>query len=499
MKPLFLLPVLCFGLFSANAQADWLKDAINKTKQTINGWLSATEQPLPALQSAELEDYPTHYGFYREIEPLFNSPLFYLQTGLKSKPPILLIHGLGDAASKDWLNVIPELEKDYQVFALDLPGFGLSKGQYFEYSPHNYSLIIDWFIATKIQDKPILIGHSMGAAISLYYAANFSTNIEQLVLVDAAGVLERTSFIKHLAELPETTVEGPVIWSRVQSEISNFSSKWVEKTGEFYDPTKLLQQNHALRQVMLAEKPTMNAALAMIDTDYSILNYTNIPPTTLIWGEIDPIAPLRTGQALMAKLPSAELKIIRDAGHVPMNSHTSQFNQILKSSLEKSIDDNQKELKSSLAVNESPVVKPERIARCKDDDTPLFEGNYHSISLINCKFAVLKNVQVINFSSKDSIVTIASSQIGNLSSIIQLDSSSITATASKFFGKIVTNRTRLDLAAVSLYSNEDILVAKDTTKLVFSISDAQSKYYQGSLHGYFSMSEGTLDKQLLSK
>ncbi len=182
-----------------------------------------------------------------------------------------------------------------------------------------------------------------------------------------------------------------------------------------------------------------------------------------------------------------------------MNSHTAQFNQILKSSLAESMDNNQIGQKNSLAVNESLAVKPERIASCEDDDTPLFEGNYHSISLSNCKFAVLNNVKVSNFSSKDSIVTIATSQIGNLSSIIQLDSSSITATASKFFGKIVTNRTRLDLAAVSLYSNEDILVAKDTTKLVFSISDAQSKYYQGSLHGYFSMSEGTLDKQLLNK
>lgn len=499
MKQLFKLLVLCLSLTAPKIQASWFKDTIENSKKAINGWFESTTIEPVELKKSDLNDYPIYYSFNREIEPLFKSPLFYLQTGLKNKPPILLIHGLGDAASKDWLNVIPELEKDYQVFALDLPGFGLSKGQYFEYSPHNYSLIIDWFIATKIQDKPILIGHSMGAAISLYYAANFSTNIEQLVLVDAAGVLERTSFIKHLAELPETTVEGPVIWSRVQSELSNFSSKWVEKTGEFYDPTKLLQQNHALRQVMLAENPTMNAALAMIDTDYSILNYTNIPPTTLIWGEIDPIAPLRTGQALMAKLPSAELKIIRDAGHVPMNSHTSQFNHILKSSLAKSIDNNQIDQTNSLAANESLAVKPKRIASCEDDDTPLFEGNYHSISLSNCKFAVLNNVKVSSFSSKNSIVTITTSQIGNLSTIIQLDSSSITATASKFFGKIVTNRTRLDLAAVSLYSNEDILVAKDTTKLVFSISDAQSKYYQGSLHGYFSMSEGTLDKQLLNK
>lgn len=499
MKQLFKLLVLCLSLTAPKIQASWFKDTIENSKKAINGWFESTAIEPVELKMSDLNDYPIYYSFNREIEPLFKSPLFYLQTGLKNKPPILLIHGLGDAASKDWLNVIPELEKDYQVFALDLPGFGLSKGQYFEYSPHNYSLIIDWFIATKIQDKPILIGHSMGAAISLYYAANFSTNIEQLVLVDAAGVLERTSFIKHLAELPETTVEGPLIWSRVQSELSNFSSKWVEKTGEFYDPTKLLQQNHALRQVMLAENPTMNAALAMIDTDYSILYYTNIPPTTLIWGEIDPIAPLRTGQALMAKLPSAELKIIRDAGHVPMNSHTSQFNQILKSSLAKSIDNNQIDQTNSLAANESLAVKPKRIASCEDDDTPLFEGNYHSISLSNCKFAVLNNVKVSSFSSKNSIVTITTSQIGNLSTIIQLDSSSITATASKFFGKIVTNRTRLDLAAVSLYSNEDILVAKDTTKLVFSISDAQSKYYQGSLHGYFSMSEGTLDKQLLNK
>ena len=41
----------------------------------------------------------------------------------------------------------------------------------------------------------------MGAAVSLYYASIYPQTLERLVLVSAAGILERTSYLKHLSEL----------------------------------------------------------------------------------------------------------------------------------------------------------------------------------------------------------------------------------------------------------------------------------------------------------
>lgn len=500
MKIIITALIVCLCALSPSTQASWLKDALNKSKEAIGGWITPDEEQLPDLTFKELQDYPSQYLSKREIEPLYKSPLFYLEAGSKANPPVLLIHGLGDAASKDWLKVIPELEKDYHVFAIDLPGFGLSKGRYFEYSPENYSQIIQWFITSKIRSKPILIGHSMGGAISLYYAAAYPENISQLVLIDAAGILERTSYIKHLAELPDLSSNGPKIWSQLDSNIRNFSNKWVEKSGEFYDPTKILQNNKLLRQFLMTEQGGLNAALAMIDTDYSQIDFKKVPTTVMIWGQKDVIAPLRTGRALLAKIPKAKLRTIPDAGHVPMNSHPRQFNSILLEEIKVNIleltnPQDSEVTKSDELANEASNRK----TSCENDNNPVFTGEYHTITLNNCKLAVLADVKVMNFSSNDSIVTVSDSQLGNLHSIIEINSSAVTATASKFYGTINTNRSRLDFAGVSLYSDERIMTATDTTKLVFSISEAVSNNYNGPLHGYFPLSEGSLDQYLVDK
>ncbi|MFO1252367.1 MAG: alpha/beta fold hydrolase [Inhella sp.] len=41
-----------------------------------------------------------------------------------------------------------------------------------------------------------VVGHSMGGAVALRYAATHPEQVTQLVLVDAAGILERSSFLK---------------------------------------------------------------------------------------------------------------------------------------------------------------------------------------------------------------------------------------------------------------------------------------------------------------
>eukprot|EP00878_Enallax_costatus_P016153 GHUV01016943.1.p1 GENE.GHUV01016943.1~~GHUV01016943.1.p1 ORF type:complete len:219 (+),score=47.63 GHUV01016943.1:213-869(+) len=56
----------------------------------------------------------------------------YITAGTKG-PPVLLIHGYG-ASAYHWRYQIPALARNYQVFALDLLGFGWSEKALVEYS-----------------------------------------------------------------------------------------------------------------------------------------------------------------------------------------------------------------------------------------------------------------------------------------------------------------------------------------------------------------------------
>ncbi|GHO98533.1 hydrolase [Reticulibacter mediterranei] len=101
-------------------------------------------------------------------------------------PPILLLHGLASAASI-WNLVAPLLaEQGYHVIALDQRGHGESDKPETGYD--FASIIFDDHIAMKTLDleRPILVGHSWGAAVALHYAAVHTENVTALVLVDGA-------------------------------------------------------------------------------------------------------------------------------------------------------------------------------------------------------------------------------------------------------------------------------------------------------------------------
>jgi 3-oxoadipate enol-lactonase len=56
-------------------------------------------------------------------------------------------------------------------------------------------------------------------------------------------------------------------------------------------------------------------------------------PTLVLVGEEDPIAGLETARGLHAQIPTAELAIIRGAGHLPGLEQPQEFNAVLGSFL----------------------------------------------------------------------------------------------------------------------------------------------------------------------
>lgn len=67
---------------------------------------------------------PEHWKTRTLIEPIFNSGLFVIETGKQHHNTVVLVHGLGSAGLRDWIDIIPALEKNFHVIAMDLPGFG---------------------------------------------------------------------------------------------------------------------------------------------------------------------------------------------------------------------------------------------------------------------------------------------------------------------------------------------------------------------------------------
>ena len=103
--------------------------------------------------------------------------------------PLVLIHGFG-ASIGHWRKNIPVLANaGYQVFALDLLGFGGSAKAPIDYTMEVWVELLRDFWQAHIQEPAIFIGNSIGALLSLMVLAEHPEISRGGVLINSAGGL----------------------------------------------------------------------------------------------------------------------------------------------------------------------------------------------------------------------------------------------------------------------------------------------------------------------
>lgn len=100
-----------------------------------------------------------------------------------NKPALLLIHGQG-VAWEDYANLLPELSKNWHIYAIDLYGHGESSHQKELYYLDKNGNDLIWFIDNIIEEKTVIAGHSNGAILAAYIGAYGGSNIKALILED---------------------------------------------------------------------------------------------------------------------------------------------------------------------------------------------------------------------------------------------------------------------------------------------------------------------------
>ncbi|HWO50066.1 MAG TPA: alpha/beta fold hydrolase, partial [Ornithinibacter sp.] len=98
-------------------------------------------------------------------------PVHYLDFGGPSDAPLLVcVHGLGGSAL-NWAAVAPTLAQTCRVVAIDLAGFGHTRGGSRSTSVQANNRLLHRFLVEVAGTPAILIGNSMGGLISIRQAA----------------------------------------------------------------------------------------------------------------------------------------------------------------------------------------------------------------------------------------------------------------------------------------------------------------------------------------
>jgi pimeloyl-ACP methyl ester carboxylesterase len=112
--------------------------------------------------------------------------------------PVLCLHGL-TANSRCWGTIGRALAPDHRIVAMDLRGRGLSDKPPTGYSIDHHCRDIQAVLQDLGLDRVVLMGHSLGAFISLAFAAKHPDLVERVVLVDGGGKLSDEQMAKVLA------------------------------------------------------------------------------------------------------------------------------------------------------------------------------------------------------------------------------------------------------------------------------------------------------------
>jgi pimeloyl-ACP methyl ester carboxylesterase len=223
--------------------------------------------------------------------------------------PLVLVHGLAGRA-ENWLTLVPEFTRSgYQVYALDLLGYGRSQQPDVDYSIALESDILGEFLDSQKLAQPDIAGWSMGGWVSLKFAAEHPNRVHRLILMDSAGLLfdavnagalrPRTEpqLAHMMAVLTPHPQPVPGFWAR--DILRNFAENdWVV--------ARSLESMGTGRDLMDGKMQTVTM------------------PVLIIWGKEDILTPLSVGEGMHRGMPQSVLYVFDGTGHLAPTERAPQ-------------------------------------------------------------------------------------------------------------------------------------------------------------------------------
>ena len=113
---------------------------------------------------------------------------------------VLCVHGL-TANCRCWDLIASFLSPQHKIMAMDLRGRGLSDSPSSGYSVENHCKDILALLDDQGLERPVLMGHSLGAYISLAFAAKHPRRVDRLILIDSGGKIPDARMDKFFASI----------------------------------------------------------------------------------------------------------------------------------------------------------------------------------------------------------------------------------------------------------------------------------------------------------
>jgi pimeloyl-ACP methyl ester carboxylesterase len=252
-----------------------------------------------------------------------------------SGPAIVLVHGI-TSTSATWERVMPYLATRFTVIAPDLLGHGQSAKPRGDYSLGAYASGVRDLMVSLGHERATFVGHSLGGGVVMQLAYQFPERCERLVLVDSGGLGREVNFLLRAATLPLSEVVLPLLASTRLLDAGRGVGRLFGRLG-LHAGTDVaeLAKGHASLSDAESRAAFVHTLRTIVDPGGQRVNASdrlylaqNVP-FMLIWGERDPIIPVRHGRAAHELVPTSRLEVFEDAGHFPHVDDPQRFLDVL--------------------------------------------------------------------------------------------------------------------------------------------------------------------------
>lgn len=262
-------------------------------------------------------------------------PIAFEHTGRGE--PVIMLHN-GGSSHAIWEGVAARLAGKYEIFALDLLGFGDSAKPGCGYTLTNYVAMLEEFVRSRRLEKVALVGNCMGCAISLAFTERHPDRVQALVLCNP---LTESTFLGGWL--------GPLLWLRekmpgINRQVYGLLGH-LKLTNGIGSGATLLQLGPRGRALRVHRSPEIYrpyAATGQLESLLGVLddleNYAVIdnlappegfPPICTIWGLKNKIVSPKAGRRLNSTLHPVRQEWLPDSGHLLMLEQPDEVASII--------------------------------------------------------------------------------------------------------------------------------------------------------------------------
>ena len=255
-----------------------------------------------------------------------------------SGTPLVLLHGFG-ASILHWRKNIPVLAAaGYQVYAMDLLGFGGSDKPAIEYSMDLWRDLVAEFCEDFIQQPAVFVGNSIGALLSLMLVTHQPDISAGAVLLNCAGGLNHRPselffplriMMGTFEKVMNSEVVGPWLFDRVRQKhrirstlkqvYGNRAAVTDDLIDAIYEPSCDPGAQKVFAAILRADPgPTPEELLPQVTC-----------PLLVLWGEADPWTPIQRGRQYEKFSDRIEFVSLPKTGHCPHDERPELVNPLI--------------------------------------------------------------------------------------------------------------------------------------------------------------------------